>query len=114
MTEADDKWIDRFGEMVDQSLEDQNEIIILDFREGTMDPEVKSNVKVRTLEFYLIMCGLAKSFADMCEEREDEFDSDRIGDLIDGMLDMLRKGMLEEYQKRGTEAEAGKHKEVHP
>lgn len=101
--------IDDFGEYIDDFLKGSEVRMMVTFPPGSMEADVQMNIPPSPVfQFYIMMHGMKKVFKDMLKlEALDESKKELI---LDAMLDLLKKGILEDEDSQkaaGEEATNG-------
>lgn len=93
--------IDKFGEMMDEFLLETDVQMLIRMEEGTMQPDIQDNIGAGpVMQFYILLHAL--------EEVIDSFfatglfDPDKKEDLIDSLLQLVKKDVLERKEKERT------------
>lgn len=89
----DEKLIDMFGEAIDKILEANEVKLLMTLPKGSMDAEIQSNLTDPTLEFYIMLHGLAAGIINI--NKVAPVDPDKKEEMIDGILEMVKKALME-------------------
>ena len=89
--------IDEFGEIIDGFLKDNHIQMLIDIPEGTLEPEIKDNADMGgVIRFYIMLHGLKATFRNVLEEMKDMLDPEKKEDMIDGILELVKRELLED------------------
>lgn len=88
--------LDKFGEIIDNFLKDNNVSMLIDVPEGTLDPVVKDNIGMGSvINFYILLIALKaigkQLRSDMGIALQEEWER-----AIDGILKLVEKDLMEE------------------
>lgn len=88
--------LDKFGEIIDNFLKDNNISMLIEVPEGTLDPVIKDNADMGpVIEFYILLIALKaigkQLRSDMGITSQEEWEG-----AIDGILKLVKKDLMEE------------------
>lgn len=88
--------LDKFGEIIDSFLKDNNIAMLIKVPEGTLDPVVKDNTGMGSvIKFYILLVALKaigkQLRSDMGITSQEEWEG-----ATDGILKLVKKDLMEE------------------
>lgn len=88
--------LDKFGEIIDNFLKDNNISMLIEVPEGTLDPIIKDNTGMGpVIKFYILLVALKaigkQLRSDMGIISQEKWEGD-----IDGILKLVKKDLMEE------------------
>lgn len=88
--------LDKFGEIIDNFLKDNNISMLIEVPEGTLDPVIKDNTGMGpVIKFYILLIALKaigkQLRSDMGIALQEEWEG-----AIDGILKLVKKDLMEE------------------
>lgn len=88
--------LDKFGEIIDNFLKDNDVSMLINIPEGTLDPIVKDNVGMGSvIRFYILLIALEsigkQLKSDMGITSQEEWEG-----AIDGILKLVKNDLMEE------------------
>ena len=90
--------INKFGEIIDKQLKENEINMVITLPEGSMDAEIRSSYDgIEVMNFYILLHALKKVVGGVIEQAN--VDEDKLEDMLDGMFEMVKNGILEEYKK---------------
>lgn len=94
--------IDEFGEFIDKFLK-KNEIkMLITFPEKSREADIQVNVPPSPVfHFYIMLHAMKKIFEDML--KLEVLDENKKEPMLDAMLDLLKKGILEDENQDSKE-----------
>ena len=90
--------IDKFGEIIDKHLKEHEINLVITLPKGSMDAEIHSSYDdIDVMNFYIMLHGLRKVMKGVIEQGH--VDENKIEEMLDGMLEMLKNDILKDYKK---------------
>ena len=88
--------LDKFGEIIDNFLKDNDVSMLINIPEGTLDPVIKDNTDMGpVIKFYILLIALKaigkQLRSDMGIALQEEWER-----AIDGILKLVKKDLMEE------------------
>lgn len=88
--------LDKFGEIIDNFLKDNNISMLIEVPEGALDPVIKDNTGMGpVIKFYILLIALKaigkQLRSDMGITSQEEWEG-----AIDGILKLVKKDLMEE------------------
>lgn len=88
--------LDKFGEIIDNFLKDNNVAMMIDVPEGTLDPVIKDNTGMGSvIKFYILLIAL-KSIGKQLRSDMDIVSQEEWERAIAGILDLVRRDLVED------------------
>ena len=88
--------LDKFGEIIDNFLKDNNVSMLINVPEGTLDPIIKDNTGMGSvIKFYILLIAL-KSIGKQLRSDMDIISQEEWEGAIVGILDLVRRDLVEE------------------
>lgn len=87
--------IDVFGEIIDGFLKENNVKMLIEYPEGTLEPEIKDNLELGwVVTFYLLTHAMKTALDGICSY--EVVDETKKEDIIDALLEVIKAEVLEE------------------
>lgn len=90
--------IDKFGEMIDNLLEENEVKMLITLPEGTLEPEIRSTFTEPggpAIDFYILLLALEKVVADLTSQ-EGPLDPEKKEQMLDAILELVKKDIMED------------------
>ena len=88
--------LDKFGEIIDNFLKDNNISMLIEVPEGTLDPVVKDNIGMGSvIKFYILLIAL-KAIGKQLRSDMGIASQEGWEGAIDGILKLVKKDLMEE------------------
>lgn len=88
--------LDKFGEIIDNFLKDNNVSMLINVPEGTLDPVIKDNADMGpVIKFYILLIAL-KSIGKQLRSDMNIVSQEEWERAIAGILDLVRRDLMEE------------------
>ena len=88
--------LDKFGEIIDNFLKDNNISMLIEVPEGTLDPIIKDNVGMGSvIRFYILLIAL-ESIGKQLRSDMGVTSQEKWEGAIDGILKLVKKDLMEE------------------
>ena len=95
----DNKWIDRFGELVDNMLLNTSIEMLIKLPKGSMTPWITSSFGQledggkEVMELYILLHALKETINNLI--KENITDPDKTEDMVDALLEMVKREIME-------------------
>lgn len=87
---------DKFGEIIDNFLKDNNVAMLIDVPKGTLDPIIKDNTGMGSvIKFYILLIAL-KSIGKQLRSDMNIASQEKWEGAIDGILKLAKNDLMEE------------------
>lgn len=88
--------LDKFGEIIDNFLKDNDIAMWITVPEGTLDPVIKDNTDMGpVIKFYILLIAL-KAIGKQLKSEMGITSQEEWGKAIDGILKLVKKDLMEE------------------
>lgn len=88
--------LDKFGEIIDNFLKDNDISMLINIPEGTLDPIIKDNAGMGSvIRFYILLIAL-KSIGKQLKSEMGITSQEEWGKAIDGILKLVKNDLMEE------------------
>lgn len=88
--------LDKFGEIIDNFLKDNNVAMLINVPKGTLDPVIKDNTGMGSvIKFYILLIAL-KSIGKQLRSDMNIASKEEWERAIAGILDLVRRDLVEE------------------
>lgn len=88
--------LDKFGEIIDNFLKDNDVSMLINIPEGTLDPVIKDNTGMGpVIKFYILLIAL-KAIGKQLRSDMDITSQEEWEGAIDGILKLVKKDLMEE------------------
>lgn len=79
--------IDKFGQMMDDIIKEAEINLLITMPEGTMDVTIKDSLGCGNVPQLYILChAFERVLTDLCDPEKFGLDPEKIGDVLDGIL----------------------------
>lgn len=97
--------IDKFGEIIDNFLKESAVGMFLNFKEGTLVPEIEDNHGLGpVMNLYMLMHAIKVVIKELVEiEGPLQIDKDRLPDMLDNLMEIIKSEILSDYKEEGKE-----------
>ena len=92
--------LDTFGEIMDEFIEKNECVMLITMPEGTHTPSIKENMGIGPVgSLYFLFAAIPVLFGDMVKMLELAGDRKEVETLANGILDLVRRDMIEAAEK---------------
>ena len=87
--------LDSFGEIMDKVILDNDISLLINMPAGTIEPEIQDNTGMgHVMQLYILLNALSRIVTETMDLMGS--DKDAREDLVDGILDLVKKDIMEE------------------
>lgn len=92
MAKQEELTLEKFGEMMDEFLKNNEIKMLITLPEGTVEPQIQDNVGFGSVaHFYILLQAMGSVFGSL----RDLLDPSQVEQFIDTLLDLLKKDVLD-------------------